>query len=78
MSTKICSITKLLNSPHKTSTYAYKTAPIFTAIAHNTTLYSLNQHMFCNLQKKKVVLSLRCISTYISNYDANIIIQLWR
>ena len=44
------SIAKLMISPHKTSPYAHKTTPIFTAITHNTTVGSLNQHMFCDLQ----------------------------
>ena len=50
MNTKECSIIKLVNSPHKTSRYAYKTTPIFTAITHNAPVYSLNQHMFCDLK----------------------------
>ena len=45
------SIVKLVNSPHKTSPYAYKTAPIFTTITHNTPVDSLKQHMFCDLQR---------------------------
>jgi len=50
MHTKNVSIAKLVNSLHKTSPYAYKTAPIFTAITHIITAGSLNHHMFCDLQ----------------------------
>jgi hypothetical protein len=85
MSTKKFSIIKLVNSPHKTSTYAHKTTPIFTAITHNTPVNSLNQHMFCNLQKiasypklnKMGRLAVGCNSAGISNYVVNIIILIW-
>ena len=50
--TKKTSIVKLVNSLHETSPYAYKTAPIFTAIIHNTPVDSLNQHMFCDLLQR--------------------------
>jgi len=46
------SIVKLVNLLHETSPYAYKTAPIFTAIIHNTPVDSLNQHMFCDLLQR--------------------------
>jgi hypothetical protein len=46
------SIVKLVNSLHETSPYAYKTAPVFTAIIHNTPVDSLKQHMFCDLLQR--------------------------
>jgi len=50
--TKKTSIVKLVNSLHETSPYAYKTAPIFTAIIHNTPVDSLYQRMFCDLLQR--------------------------
>jgi len=62
---KKSSIVKLVNTPHKTSPYVYKTAQIFTTVTHNTTIDPLNQNMFCDLrriasspQTKNIVVSL--------------------
>jgi hypothetical protein len=35
----------------QTSPYAYKTVPVITTITHNRPVVSLNQHMFCELQR---------------------------
>jgi len=40
-----------MNSPHKISHCTCKSAPIFTTLAHNTYLDSLDMHTCCDLQK---------------------------
>jgi hypothetical protein len=41
---------RLINSPHKISHKARRTATIFTTFIHNTSLDSVNKHMCCGLQ----------------------------